>query len=111
MVVVINHDKTQTTYDVTVDPTTLRTRKIDADAVAWDLLRARPLKQNGPGKFRLEVPPLRVSVFFLGSEQVLGPMKVAQAKLDAMDFSVPAYFKERPELNKDLYNTPIPAEL
>jgi hypothetical protein len=108
MVVVINHDQTQTTYDVTVDPTTLRTKKIESSAVAWDLLRSKPVKQTGPGKFRLEVAAYRVAIFYLGSEQVLGPIKDAQAKLDARDLSIPDYFKQHPELNREMFNTPIP---
>lgn len=109
LVVVVNHDQTQSTYDVTVDAAGLE-KKPPANSVAWDLLRSKPLRQAGQGKFQLEVPANRVAVFYLGSEQKLQPMKAAQAKLDAMDLSVPAYFKDRPELNADPLNTPIPAE-
>lgn len=108
LVVVANHDRTQTSYDVTVDPASLRSKSIAPGAVAWDVLRAKALNQSAPGKFRLEVPAFRVAVFFLGSAEVLEPVKTAQARLDALDLGVPEYFQKHPELNKDPFNTPIP---
>ncbi len=109
LVVLVNHDQTRASYDVTVDPASLRTKSMAANAVAWDLLRSKPLAQAGPGKFRFEVAPSRAAVFYLGAADVLEPIKAVQARLDAMDFGVPEYFLQRPELNKPAFNTPIPA--
>ena len=45
---------------------------------------------------------------FGGEARALGPVKAAQARLSAMDLSVPKYFLDRPELSTPEYNTPVP---
>jgi hypothetical protein len=93
MVVVINHDATDATYDVTVEPERLKTPKL-ANAQAWDMLREAVIEDATDGRFSLKIDPWRVAVFMVGSEAALAPVKEAQARLNAMDLSVPAYFTD-----------------
>jgi len=109
MVFVVNHDATDATYDVTVDSRYVK-KKLPSRSTAWNLLRARLIEERTDGRFSLAVPPWRVAVLFVGSERVLKRVRVAQAALDAMDLSVPDYFRKRPELNQGLWHTPIPAK-
>lgn len=105
MVIVINHDSTDSKYQVTIDRKLLSRLK---GAEAWDMLRERTIESNTDGKFALAVPAWGVSVFMLGTLDSLQPIKVAQAELNKRDLSVPQYFRDRPELNTPEYDTPIP---
>ena len=109
MVFVINHDATDATYQVAVAPEHL-TRPALKGAQAWDLLGARLIEDKTDGAFELKVEPWKVAVFMVGTEQALAPVKAAQARLNAMDLSVPEYFVKRPPLNEYEWNTPVPAE-
>lgn len=105
MVIVINHDKTEATYQAEVD------RKLMArlhGAEAWDMLREKTIEAKTDGKFPLAVPAWGVSVFMLGTPAGLQPIKAAQAELNKRDLSVPQYFRDRPELNTPEFETRIP---
>jgi len=91
MVVVVNHDGTDATYEVTVDPEHLKKPGLK-DAQAWDLLREKKIEPATDGRFAFKVEPWRAAIFMVGAEKALAPAKAAQAKLQAMDLSVPAYF-------------------
>jgi hypothetical protein len=103
MVFVINHDAVSATYQVTVDPA-----RIPKGAEAWDLLRARRIEADTDGRFDLQLPAWQTAVLLVGAPQAHAAAKAAQAKLNAMDLSVPRYFRDRPHLNTPEYNTPIP---
>jgi len=90
MVIVINHDRTDATYNVSVDPA-----YVHQNAEAWDLLAEKTIETNTDGKFRRAVAPWGVSVFMLGNPEDLAPIKTAQAKLNRMDMGVPRYFLDR----------------
>ena len=106
MCFVIDHDGTGGACDVTVDPAHLG--KLPRGAQVWDLLNEKLIEERTDGKFALTVPAWKVAVFLLGAPAALAPVKAAQAKLNAMDLSVPKYFLDRPALNEPEYNTPIP---
>lgn len=108
MVFVINHDDTEATCQVTVAPEHL-SRPGLRGAQAWNLLAGKLIEEETDGKFDLPVAAWKPAVFLVGRGEALAPVKAAQAKLNAMDLSVPRYFLDRPELNQDEYNTPIPA--
>ena len=95
MVVVISHDKTEATYDVTVDA-----QYVKKGMQAWDMLNEQVIEEDTDGQFKLKVPSWGVSVFMLGTGRALEPMQVAQAALNKMDMSVPKYYLDRPELNQ-----------
>ena len=103
MVVVISHDKTEADYDVAVDAAYVR-----EGMQAWDMLNEEPIEKNSDGTFRLRVPSWGVSVFMLGTDKALKPIRVAQARLNARDLSVPKYFVDRPELNEYEWGAPVP---
>jgi len=103
MVVVINHDKTEAEYDVTVDPA-----YVEKGSEAWDMLAEKVIEKDTDGQFRLAVPAWGIAVLMIGKPDDLAPIKAAQAKLNKKDMSVPKYFAERPELNEGEYSTPIP---
>lgn len=107
MVVVINHDKTEATYSVTIDEAQLQAPDL-AGAQAWDMLNERVIEEDTDGKFELSVPSWGVSVFMVGKADVLAPIKAQQAKLNAKDMSVPKYFRDRPHLNEYEWGTPVP---
>ena len=109
MVIVINHDSTDATYEVSIEPAYIK-EKLPTGSTAWNLLKAELIEERTDGRFPLAVPPYRVTVIFVGSAHALGPVRDAQAKLAAMDLSVPRYFLDRPELNVQLWDTPIPAD-
>jgi hypothetical protein len=102
-VVVINHDKTDAAYDVAIDPAF-----VPEGAAAWELLTAKELAATAGGPFKLAVPPLGVRTFVVGTPASLAAIKERQAKLAAMDMSVPKYFADRPELNSYEWGTPVP---
>lgn len=105
MVIVINHDPTEATYQVEVD------RKLLVrlhGGEAWDMLREQTIETPTDGKFTLAVPAWGVSVFMLGTPARLQPIKARQAELNQRDLSVPQYFRDRPELNAVEYDTPVP---
>jgi len=60
------------------------------------------------GAFEVPVAPEKVAVLFIGSAKALEPLRQAQARLNALDLSVPKYFQDRPALNEFEYNTPVP---
>lgn len=95
MVVVVNHDATDATYDVTIDPGYLQNPKLKG-AQAWDMLREHVIQEKTDGKFTLKVEPWRAAVFMVGPEKALAPIKAAQDRLNKMDLSVPAYFTAQP---------------
>ena len=103
LVVVISHDKTEGTYEVTVDP-----GLVGKGFEAWSLLDEKTLEASTDGKFTLKVPSWGVTVFALGKPNALQPIKVAQSQLNKMDMSVPEYFTKRPELNEYEWGTPVP---
>ena len=102
-VVVINHDKTDATYDAAIDPSL-----VPKGAAAWELLTAKELAAAASGPFTLAVPALAVRTFVVGTPASLAAIKERQAKLAAMDMSVPKYFVDRPELNRYEWGTPVP---
>jgi len=105
MVIVINHDKTEATYQASIDASLLA--KLDG-AEVWDMLHEKTLEPQTDGKFDISVPAWGVSVFMVGKPAELRPVKAAQARLNRKDMSVPKYFRERPHLNEYEYNTPVP---
>ena len=105
MVVVINHDKTEADYDVSIDASLMKALN---GADAWDLLNDKRIETKTDGKFSLKVPSWGVSVFMLGQPAKLKPIQAAQRKLMAMDLSVPKYFLDRPKLNEYEWGTPVP---
>jgi hypothetical protein len=107
MCFVINHDDTDATCQVTVDPEHLAVPAMKG-ARAWDLLHEKLIEDGTDGRFALHVPAGQVAVFLLGRPEALAPIQAAQKRLNAMDLSVPKYFLDRPELNAPEYNTPIP---
>jgi len=109
MVVVVNHDATAATCDVDVAATWADFRLANR-STAWNVLEDEVIERNTDGRFRVRVPPYRPAVFFVGSTTALQRVREAQARLAAMDLSVPRYFLERPQLNTPRWDTPIPAE-
>jgi len=105
MVIVINHDQTDATYQAIVDRPLLARLK---GAEAWDMLRDKTVEANTDGQFKLVVSPWGVSVFMIGTSANLRPIKTLQAELIKKDLSVPQYFREHPELNTSPWDTPIP---
>jgi len=105
MVVVINHDRTEATYQVVVDEAFMA--RLDG-AEAWNMLTEKVIEPSTDGRFDLAVPAWGVAVFILGDAATLKPIKAAQARLNRKDMSVPKYFRDRPALNEFEYNTPIP---
>jgi len=103
MVFVINHDKTDATYQVAVDPS-----RVPKAALAWNLLENKLIAKPTNGVFDLPVAPEKVAVFLICTETALKPVQAAQAELMAMDLSVPKYFLDHPEVNADGCNTLIP---
>ena len=109
MVVVVNHDSTNASYRLFVDREYVEA-KLPKDALAWNVLENRLIETHDARLiFRVDVAPEKVAVLFIGSPKALEPVKKAQAELDAMDLSVPAYFRDRPALNEGEYGTPVPA--
>lgn len=108
MVVVINHDATDATYQVQVDRTRLDAIHSPAPQ-AWNLLAAERIEKDTDGQFDLAVPAWGVAAFLIGEPANLEPVISAQAKLNNKDLSVPKYFLDRPELNQYQWNTPVPA--
>jgi hypothetical protein len=106
MVVVINHDQTEATYQVAIDQSLLAK---SPKSEAWDMLREKSLENNTDGQFDLAVPAWGVSVFMVGAPAALKPIKALQTELNKKDLSVPKYFRDRPQLNEGEYNTPVPA--
>ena len=103
MVVVINHDATEATYAVEIAADLVPER-----ATAWEMLTEKVLAAETDGRFELAVPPWGVRVMLVGRPDNLKPLQEAQAALNKKDLSVPAYFRERPELNEGEWGTPIP---
>jgi hypothetical protein len=66
------------------------------------------IESDSDGKFQLAVPSWGVSVFMMGTDASLAPIKVAQAELNAKNLDVPQYFVDRPELNEGEWGTPVP---
>jgi len=98
LVFIINHDKTEATYHVAMDPEYVK-KTLPRHATAWNLLKAEVIEKDTDGAFELAVPASRVAVVYVGSEKVLGPMRDAQANITRKDMSVPKYFLDHPELN------------
>jgi len=109
LVIVVNQDSTDATYQVAVNPEYAATR-LPKGALAWNLLENKLIEKDTRGAFDLAVPPEKVAVFFIGAEKVLEPVRKAQAELNAADLSVPKYFRDRPALNEGEYGTAVPAE-
>jgi hypothetical protein len=103
MVVVVNHDKTDAEYDVTVEAALVKEA-----ALAWDLLSEKEIEKDSDGMFKLKVPAWGVSVFMVGAPDALKPIQAAQAKLNKKDMSVPKYFVDRPKLNEYEWGAPVP---
>ena len=103
MVTIINHDKTNATYDVTIDKAYIK-----KGMEAWEMLSEKTLEKNTDGVFKLKVKPFAVAVVVLGTRKNLKPIKKAQVKLNKKDMSVPKYFKDRPKLNEYEWGTPVP---
>ncbi len=62
MVIVINHDETETRYNVKVD-----SRYVKKGMEAWSMLDEKTIEKRTDGKFKLNVPSWGVSVFMLGT--------------------------------------------
>ncbi len=107
MVVVVNHDATDATYQVQIDAARLSKPALKG-AEAWDVLNNKLIEPNTDGQFDLAVPAWGVAVIMVGEAGDLKPVKVAQAKLSQKDLSVPKYFRDRPHLNEFEWNTPVP---
>jgi hypothetical protein len=105
MVIVVNHDETQATYQVAVDDSLMA--KL-AGAEAWDMLTEKTIESNTDGRFDLTVPAWGVSVLMIAKPSHLRPIKAAQARLNRKDMSVPKYFRDRRQLNEGEWNTPVP---
>lgn len=103
MTVVINHDKTDAEYDVTID-----SDYFEKGGEVWSMLDEKLIELNTDGQFKLKVPSWGVSVFVLGSPDNLKQIKATQAMLNKKDLSVPEYFVKRPKLNEGEWGTPIP---
>ncbi len=103
MVTVINHDKTEAIYDVTIDKA-----HIKSGMEVFEMLGETVVEAKTDGVFKLPVPAWGVSVFVLGTPKNLKTLKATQAKLNKMDLSVPQYFLDRPELNQGEWGTAIP---
>lgn len=108
MVFIINHDSTDTTYEVRLSQECMK--RLHKRAQAWDLLNEKLIEESTDGVFPLPVKPYRASVVFIGAGAVLKRVLKAQRELNSMDLSVPEYFRKRPELNEHLYRTPVPEE-
>lgn len=109
MVVLINHDKTEATYDVTVDPAFVpKAGRGRPGAEAWNMLEEKVIEPATDGRFRIAVPAWGVSVLMIGEPARLAPIKAAQKALGHKDMSVPQYFLDRPQLNEGGWGTPIP---
>lgn len=74
--------------------------KVQGEPVAWNVLENRLIEEATDGQFDLPVPPHRGAVFYLGRQEVLEPIREAQAALLEADLSVPQHFVENPELNE-----------
>ncbi|MBI2192932.1 MAG: hypothetical protein HYU36_13210 [Planctomycetes bacterium] len=105
MVIAINHDSTDATYQVEFDPGRLKGLK---SPLAWNLLREEAIESDTDGRFDLVVVPWGVSVFLVGETGNLAEIRAAQAELNRKDLSVPKYFVDRPALNEGEWGTPIP---
>lgn len=105
MVIVINHDKTEATYQVSIDESLLK--KLNG-AEVWDMLHEKTLERQTDGRFDVPLPAWDVSVFMVGDPAELRPIKAAQVRLNRKDMSVPKYFRDRPHLNEYEYGTPVP---
>ncbi|MBI3860266.1 MAG: hypothetical protein HY290_00055, partial [Planctomycetia bacterium] len=105
MAVVINHDSTEATYQVVLDKGLLASLP---QAEAWDMLREKTLEARTDGRFDLAIPAWGASVFMVAPPNFLQPIKKLQADLNRKDMSVPKYFADRPQLNTDEWNTPVP---
>ena len=103
MVIVISHDKTEATYNVTVAPDYVK-----RGMQAWNMLTEKVIEKNTDGRFKMKVPSWGVSVFMIGADKDLESIKGVQAGLSKKDISVPKYFLDRPELNEAEWSTPIP---
>ena len=110
MVIVINHDQTDATYDVRIARQYVA-EKLPEGATALDLLGDEVIEEDTDGRFPFAVPPGRPAVLFIGAGDVLARVREAQRSLNAMDMSVPQYFLDRPELNERPWGaTLIPQE-
>ena len=107
MALVISHDASGADYQVTIDPAHLAAPGLQG-AEAFDLLNERVIETATDGRFPLTVPPWKVAVFMVGTAQALAPVKKAQARLNALDLSVPKYFRDRPKLNEGEWHTRVP---
>ncbi len=103
MIVVVNHDGSDETYHVAVDP-----GRVPASATAWNVLDNVLIARRTSGAFDVHIGSGRVAVLYVGAERALAPVQKAQAELLAMDLSVPRYFAERPELNASTFETTVP---
>ena len=99
MVVVVNHDATDASYDVTIAPAHLQKPGLK-NAEAWDMLREKTIEATTDGQFKFKVEPWRAAVFMVGTEQALAKVKEAQAKLNKMDLSPPQYLVEQVKAEK-----------
>ena len=77
MVTVINHDRTDSEYAVTVDPGYLK-----KGMEAWSMLDEKVIEKDTDGQFSLNVEPFGVSVFMVAKPGDLKDIKKVQARLN-----------------------------
>lgn len=80
MIVLINHDATDATYQVVVDEQYVR-EKLPRKATAWNVLANSRIEEDTDGRFDLKIAPWRASVVFLGEAPILQRIQQAQAEL------------------------------
>lgn len=79
MVVMINHDATDATYQVVVEDRVRDT--LPKNATAWNVLTNALIEEETDGRFDLKIAPWRTAVIFLGEGQALQRVRQAQTEL------------------------------
>jgi hypothetical protein len=80
MVVIINHDATDATYQVVVADPYVR-EKLPKKATAWNVLANTMIEEDTDGRFDMKLAPWRASVVFLGEGPVLQRIQQVQTDL------------------------------
>jgi hypothetical protein len=80
MVVIINHDATDATYQVVVADQYVR-EKLPKKATAWNVLANTLIEEDTDGHFDMKLAPWRASVVFLGEGPVLQRIQQVQTDL------------------------------
>lgn len=80
MIVIINHDATDATYQVVVADPYVR-EKLPKKTTAWNVLANSLIEEGTDGRFDLKIAPWRAAIVFLGEEPVLQRVQQAQIEL------------------------------